>query len=175
MQIEKYHLGIRILHWVMAFVIIGLVIVGFLMADLLPRNYAHLGDLYYFHKSFGVLVLILVILRIAIRELSKIPDFPAQVSKFEAKIAKLVHYSFYIIMICMPISGYLMSNFAGRGVAFFGFNLPNIVEKNTVGRELMSEIHEIGAYVVIVLLTMHVAGVIKHKIKDKVSLLDRMI
>jgi len=163
---QKYHLSIRILHWLMATIIIAMLTLGFLMDS---------RFLYDIHKSFGVTILILFFVRIAARNLTRIPPLPEQIAKRERILAKLGHYSLYALFLLMPISGWLMSNWAGHPVKLFGLDLFNLVEENKSLGKLAYKAHETFAYALIIITSLHVLGFLKHKIVDKLNLLGRIL
>ena len=163
---EKYHLSIRVLHWLVAACVIGMLILGFLMDS---------RDQYNLHKSIGVSILILMAIRIISRLSTKTPDFPEQIKNNEAILAKLGHFALYAFLIIMPLSGWLMSNFGGHAVKLFGLEVFTLVEKNKELGKLAREAHEIIAYILIFLISIHVLAALKHLIMDKVNLLKRIM
>lgn len=158
---QKYPRAMRVLHWAMAFIIVGLVCVGAYMADL-PDDAVNKYDLYPWHKSFGVLILILVVARLVIRKLSAIPDLPSAFSDKEKLIIKIGHGTLYLLMIATPAVGYAMSCAAGAGVKFFGIALPSILEKNEELRETLGELHEMLAWALLIIAGLHALAAIKH-------------
>ncbi|MEI7669123.1 MAG: cytochrome b [Pseudomonadota bacterium] len=169
----KYHISIRTLHWLMAAVIICLIAVGLIMGEI-PREDPMRGTMYSLHKSFGVFVFFLVILRVFFRFRYQVPALPNVIPEIERKLAKSGHYIFYFFMFAMPLSGYLTSNYFGFGVNFFGITLPKIVGIDKELGSFFAESHETLAYILILLIFLHIGGVIKHYIKDKTNLLTRM-
>lgn len=163
---NKYHISIRILHWLVALIIFGMLIVGFTLED---------TKLYSLHKSFGVVVLALFFLRFVSRILSKAPDFPVQIKKTERVLAKVGHFSLYALMFLMPISGWLMSNFSGRPVKLFGFRLFDLVGADKELAGFANQAHEILAYLLVIIVSLHVIGFLKHLIVDKLNLLKRIL
>jgi cytochrome b561 len=158
---KKYPLTMRILHWAMALIIVGLVCVGSYMADL-PDDAVDKYALYPWHKSFGVLILILVVARLVIRKLSVIPDLPSAFSSKEKLIIKIGHGTLYLLMIATPAVGYAMSCAAGAGVKFFGIALPSVLEKNEALFENLSEVHETLAWALLIIAGLHALAAIKH-------------
>lgn len=162
----KYHFSIRVLHWLMALIIIAMLAIGFLM---------NTPQLYGVHKSFGVVILVLFFVRIIARNITKVPALPEKIAKRERNIAKLGHYAFYVLFLAMPISGWLMSNWAGHPVKLFGLELFYLVEENKPYGKIANQMHEIFAYILIIIISLHVLGFLKHKIVDKVNLLPRIL
>lgn len=165
----KYPFLMRAFHWVMSVIIIALLIVGFLMTGWWSDK-PFTGDLYFWHKSFGVLILLLIALRIPTRfyyrgQRPTMDNIP----KHERFLAEAVHKLLYVFMVVMPVSGYLMSSFhpESPGVPFFFGYIPNIFPKNLEAAQWLSDVHGISAYCLLVLLFLHVAGVVKHRLFDK--------
>ncbi len=161
----------KTLHWLMAAIILTLIGVGIYMADL-PKETAeqkqYAFQLYDLHKSFGVLALVLIIVRLAWLAVSPAPALPASFEPKEKAVVKALQGLLYLLMIILPVSGYLMSNAGGHPIHFFGlFEMPAIVgESKSVGG-FTHEVHEIGGWTILVIIVLHMAGVIKHRLKDK--------
>lgn len=164
----KYPLLMRILHWVIGLMIISLLAVGFFMADI-PDDAPNKYDLYPLHKAFGFIVLILVLGRILVRVISKVPALPQSLAAWEVKLSHIVHILLYIAMITMTWSGYLMSSFFphSQGLDLFGIvTVPDLVEKSEEWSGFFHEIHGYCAWFFVALLVFHIAGVIKHRFFD---------
>lgn len=161
------------LHWLMAFLIIGLWCVG-LSLDELPK-----GDLRTqiigMHKAFGVVVLALAVLRLAWRATHPAPALPDHMPGWEQLGAKLGHLALYALMIAIPVDGILMSQSGGRAVSVFGWVLPTFVEKNEQMKEFFGEGHELLAWVLAVVLLAHVAAALRHHVVLKDDVLRRML
>jgi len=170
----KYSLPIRILHWIIALLIIGLITVGLIMSDL-PKDAPNRPLLYSVHKSFGVTVLFLAVLRFALRLRLGGPPLPLAIPAMERILAQLGHYAFYGFMIAMPVSGYIMSNSFGLSVKWFGIELPKLFPTDRETGHLAADFHSLAAYSLIGLILLHVAGVVKHYLKERINLLSRMI
>jgi cytochrome b561 len=173
----KYPISSRILHWLMAAIILFLLGLGIYMSEFLSKEAPNRLDIYNLHKSLGALVLGLVFVRIINRFIFKAPALPNSLPKFERIAAHLAHVALYLLMIAVPLSGYLMSNLFGYPVHFFSVNLPNIVEANPDLGMKIHESHGVFAYILLGVIALHVAGVIKHKFFDKPEndVLKRMI
>lgn len=174
---QKYHITSRIIHWLMAAIIIFLLGLGIYMAQFLPKDALNRAEIYGLHKSLGALALVLILVRIINRSINKSPALPKAMNKFEKIAAHIAHGALYLLMIIVPLSGYLMSNYFGYPVAFFGIQLPFLVAQNPEIGKIFHEIHEIAPYVLIAVLVAHVAGVVKHRFFDKPEndVLKRMV
>lgn len=172
----KYPISMRIMHWIMALIIIGLVISG-LTHDTWPKDLK--PSFYYWHKSFGVVALLLIIARIFIRIKSrnKIPPLPETISKKDEKMSHAGHHTLYLLMVILPVSGYLMSMAGGYGVKAFGYALPNwfFDDKNKEIGNITHEIHQYGGIIIAIIVTIHILAVIKHAIFEKENLVKRMV
>jgi cytochrome b561 len=161
-DVEKYCISVRFLHWVMAVLFAVIIVVGFVMVEFKDSKP---WGLYELHKSLGVLVFGLVFLRLLARLISKAPPLPSD-TPFAAKfVAHTTVALMYVCMIAMPISGYVLSNSAGFPVKFFGTELPTLVAKNPELSEMVKDMHEIGGWVLICLIALHILGVILHHIR----------
>lgn len=169
------HFGIitTSLHWVMAILLIGLVILGLYMTWI-PISPQKL-KLYGWHKELGILALMLVMIRIVWR-LRNINPSLSSLSPLERLAAHTVHWAFYAFMFAIPISGWFITSAAGLPVSFFGlFLLPNIVPANEEQRLLFEEIHKWLSYGLIATFCAHVAAALKHHFINKDDILRRML
>jgi cytochrome b561 len=173
----KYSLSSRILHWLMAAIIIFLLGLGIYMTEFLSKEASNRMEVYSLHKSLGVMILVLIFVRIINRLIYKAPALPQTMSKIEIILSNLAHLGLYFLMIIVPFSGYLMSNSYGYPVAFFGYELPFLIEKNFDLASIFSKTHEISAYSLLFLVALHLIAVIKHRFFDKAenNVLKRMI
>lgn len=161
------------LHWIMAFLLIGLVALGLYMT----RIPISVQKLQYFgwHKEFGILALMLVTVRLAFRLSSLTPNLN-ELPSYEIIAARLVHFLFYIFMFALPITGWLISSAAGLPVSFFGlFILPTLIAANEANQSFFAEIHEWLAYALIVTFILHVGAALKHYFINKDKILQRML
>lgn len=167
----KYHISIRTLHWLTATLVILLLTSG-LTLDYWPKEYKK--HFYYYHKSFGMIILALVIMRIACRIIFKAPAYPEKFSKSTVYLAKGGTYLFYALLVAMPLTGYAMSMGGGHGVSVFGFPLPDLIGANKPLARTAYNLHEIFANLFIATIILHISAVLKHFFIDKENLLKRM-
>jgi len=168
------------LHWVIAVLIIGLIIFGILMTDPdTPNRFA----LYQWHKSFGILVLILSVSRLFWRLGHKPPPLPDHMSGFERFAAKATHIAFYGVMIGMPLLGWALVSSSTTNIPtqLFGTipwpHLPilSTLENKKPAEELFKLLHGSIGKATILLIALHVAAALKHHILDKDDILSRML
>lgn len=164
---SKYPLIMRLMHWLMALIILGLIACGWFMTSL-DDDVSYKYDLYHWHKSFGVLVLFLLFARVVFRWASRVPPLPETMPWYERKLAHLVHWLLYLMLFLVPASGYLMSGAApGRDVPFFKWTMPDLVEKNKELATILHDIHVVIPYVLLGIIALHVLGALKHRFMDK--------
>lgn len=162
-----------LLHWSMALIIIGMLVLGLYMVALPSSPWKF--KLYGWHKEFGVLILMLVAVRIAWRFANRIPTLPTYMPNWQKLGAESIVYAFYIMMLAMPITGWLMSSASGFPVSFFGlFVLPDLISQNKTLQQLFSTLHQWLGYGLIALVAMHVGAVLQHYLAYKDNLLRRM-
>ena len=175
----KYNILLRLVHWLTSVAIIGLILSGYFMTELNANNGDTLlgfgkWEVYRLHKSFGVIIIGLFVLRVLLRLATKTPELPFEVKPIDAILAKLGHFGLYMFIIAVPVSGVIMSMAGGYGVKVFGYALPSFIEKDKELGGLAHEIHIIIPYVMAGLIAVHIFAVFKHIIVDKVNLLKRM-
>ena len=173
MRTPNYSLVARLLHWVVALFIFVLLCVGFYMTGL-PVSPDKI-NVYMMHKSFGILVLLLVILRLGWRFLVPPPEALDAHQAWEKILAKGVHVLLYAALIAMPLSGWAMSSAGGFPAHFFGlFELPHLTAKNEAIFDLTRGVHGLLAWVILGLVALHAAGAFKHHFIDRDATLRRM-
>jgi cytochrome b561 len=161
------------LHWLMALLIIGLWCVGLVMEDLPKGDFR--SQVIGLHKAFGVIVLVLALVRLSWRAFNRAPELPAAMPAWERLGAKLGHVALYALMIVMPLDGILLSQAGGRAVNVLGFVLPTVMEKNDQLKHLFGEAHEAMGWALAVVLAIHVAAAIRHHVLLKDDVLKRML
>ena len=117
-----------VLHWLLAFLIAGLVGLGWYMMSI--EKQPNSGWYFDLHKSFGLLVFMLVLLRVPGRINHKPAELPARLPTWQAKLAHLTHWLLYASMILMPVTGFIGASLSKSGVAFFGIAFPAWVSPN---------------------------------------------
>ncbi len=171
---EQYSSGSKFLHWLIALIVIIMPCLSFFIGDL-PEKYV--GIAFTLHKSFGICVLVLMLIRIIWISYTGKPSLPATVAVWERLFSRFVQYSLYIFVILMPLSGWIMSTASKYDFNFFTlFQLPMPgIERDQHIAELMQQVHNKIAWIIIVLLTLHIAGAFKHYFIDKDEVMGRML
>lgn len=163
----------RLMHWFMALLLFGLLAIGLTLWGLGYDGVVGMfgeetaGMLYQYHKTFGILVLALVILRILMRRMWPAPAYDPPLSGLERVVGGGTHLLLYVLMIGLPIGGWVATAMSGYPIQFFDWTLPGLVPEN---KELGAQIflmHGIGGLVLLVLILIHMAAGLKHwKLKD---------
>lgn len=172
----RYSSGAIFFHWSIALLIIVNLLLGFLHENFGRENVPLVMGL---HKSIGLLVLLLSFGRVGWRVTHSPPADPSYLQTWEKLLAKAVHAFFYIAIIALPLTGWLMSSASPKRhpLDFFGlFSVPYLpVTQDKAGAEMFSEGHEVIAFITIALLVLHVLGALKHQILDRQPFLLRMM
>jgi cytochrome b561 len=162
------------LHWLLAVLIIGMLVLGYSLEDI-PRNTPARGFYVNLHKSFGVLVLVLVLVRLGWRFTHKPPPLEAGMPRWQAVAAAWSHRLLYLCILLQPLSGYLGSSFGKYGVKFFGIELPNWGWEDKALRGFFGEVHGVVAFTLAVLVVVHVLAALKHLLIDRDQVFQRMM
>ena len=171
---ESWGLASQLMHWGMAIIVISLLIVGTLMSDM--KDSPDKFILYYWHKSFGVLVLILTLARLWLRNSSPIPADSPAAPHWQNKLARWNVIALYALLFTFPITGLAMSLLGGHDVSFFSlFTLKALAVPMKPLATLAWEIHGFSFNVMLVLLSGHLLGGLYHHYIIKDNILRRML
>ena len=182
------------LHWLIGIAILFMFVLGWFMTELpkeTPKTTSfdifNLGLItweveeaqsqrsFYFnlHKSVGLSLLMLIVLRMYWRFTHRPPAFLNSMKLWEKHLAKATHHSLYLLMFLIPLSGIIMSAGSKYGIKWFGIKvIPGFDDKAI--RELFYEFHEIFGLLLLLILILHILGAVKHSIVDKDGTLRRM-
>ncbi|KND62406.1 Cytochrome B561 [Candidatus Burkholderia verschuerenii] len=161
------------LHWIIAIAIIAMLCVGFYMGSL-PRGLPFKSTLVNVHKSLGITVFLLVLLRIWARLAYSRPPLPPMQTWQRAAAASITQALLYVGMVGMPLTGYLGSSFNKFGTKFWGLPLPQWGWDDKGLRHIFFIIHEYLAWMMIAMIALHFLGALKHQLIDRDGLLRRM-
>lgn len=169
----SYTTTAKILHWVVAVLVVGSITVGIslgYMADGPQKD-----QLYDVHKSTGVLILGLMLLRIVWRLTHRPPSLPSSLPKWQVGASHAVHWTLYAILLIQPILGWVGSNAYGAPVPFFGmFELPRIASENKPFAEQVLAVHAAFGISAAVLIAVHVTAALYHGLSRQDGVLQRM-
>ncbi len=185
----------KVLHWLIAIGIFVMFGIGWFMADLpkeAPKQMAYdILDLgvytwnlseeasprtFYFnlHKSIGVTIFALILIRILWRFTHKPPALLTSYKAMERKLANGAHHLLYLLMVALPVSGIIMATYSKYGIKWFGINFLGGTDNKPM-RDLFKEAHEIIGLIMVTVIVIHILGALKHKFIDKDETLSRML
>ncbi|WP_439546079.1 cytochrome b [Sandarakinorhabdus sp.] len=169
---SRYSKGAITLHWLMAVLIIGNLAGGFLH-DFVPTEGGQRSLVMSLHKSFGLSIIVLSLVRLGWRLANPPPPLPNYFTTGERFLSKTVHGAFYAAMLALPLSGWVMADRNTRPLGWFGVPVPKFGVEKAIA-DTAHDLHEILGWALLALLALHVMGIIKHKWLDRDNLLPRM-
>lgn len=170
----KYHSTSIWFHWIIAFLVLSMLAAGFFLDDI-PKPYHATAIM--LHKSTGITILVLMMLRIAWIFWHGRAPLPKTVAVWEKVFARIVQYSMYVLVLVQPLSGWIMSTAADKIPRYFGlFPLPFPgIMPNEALSDSMFRLHGIVAWVLVFLIFFHIMGALKHHFIDKDTVLKAML
>lgn len=171
----RYSTGAMIFHWLIAV----LVIVNWRIAEAAEHaatkeaGSAIMAN----HKAVGITILVLTVLRLLWRFTHKAPPMSNLVPKWQQMLAKTVHVIFYVMLIGLPIGGWMAGSHFGLSIDYFGlFEIPPlpVTPDPETGKAIIGLHHE-GGEILLILVALHVIGALKHTFIDKVNGIGRML
>jgi cytochrome b561 len=160
----------RILHWLTAILIFAALIIGFVMVN-------SLGDyttLLMVHKTIGILVLIVVLIRIVNRLRHHPPGWPSTVGKLEGRIIIYSEKAVYAMLVAQPLIGWAMVSASGNRIGFGSFHLFPIAPFNLTLFAVLREAHSVVAYLFVLFIALHVSMILLHTVTLRDGMLRRM-
>jgi cytochrome b561 len=170
---DSYGWLTKVFHWLISFMIITLLIVGFTMASMEPSDQK--WQLYAGHKATGVIVLSLVVLRFLWRLVNTQVLLPIDIPAWQKAAARSTHYILYFFMFMMPISGIMMSRLGGHDIDVFGMFTIHALEKNPDIAKLFWQFHGYAAIGFVTMIVLHILAGLYHHFIRKDRVLMRMI
>lgn len=161
-----------LLHWVAALLVVFMVALGWYMTSIDDQP----GSNWYFdlHKSVGLVFALLVVARGLWRMTHTPEKLPAALQAWQVKLAKWTQYLLYLLMVVVPLAGYLGASYSKQGVQLFGLSTPQWATPNHDLAEQFYGIHSVLVWLLIVLVALHVLGALKHLLLDKDAVFQRM-
>jgi cytochrome b561 len=133
------------------------------------------GALYDSHKLLGVSILLIVLLRLGYRLTHGAPPSDRSLPPALTGISHLVHWSIYLLLIAVPIGGYIGVSYYGALNAFDTVPLPPVTEKDQKMAEVIFEYHKLAAWGLLTLVGLHIAAAIYHRFIRKDRVVERML
>jgi cytochrome b561 len=171
---SRYGVIAQLFHWI----IVALIVTQFVLANKagnLPVGAAKLATLAQ-HKSVGITILGLAILRLLWRLFGTTPALPTTTARWQGIAAHVSHFLLYALLIVIPILGWLMSSARNFPVSWFGLvTLPDFIEPSKAAYEALHDAHEAAAKTLFVIALVHIAAALKHHFIDRDNVLRRML
>jgi cytochrome b561 len=171
---SRYGAVAQLFHWA----VVALIVTQFVLANSagdLPNGPAKIAVLAR-HKSVGITILALAILRLIWRWFNAVPRPPVSVARWQRTAGHVSHFLLYALLLTIPVVGWMMSSARNFPVSWFGiFTLPDLIGPNRDTYEFLHELHETLASVLFVIALVHIAAALKHHFLDRDNVLRRML
>lgn len=155
----------RLLHWTIAVLLLAQLFFGWWLGDI-PRNTPARGYYVNLHKSTGLLLGLLILVRIVWRLRHGALALPDFVPRWQRTLASASHNLLYVLMLIVPVAGYLASNFSRHGVKFFNvLILPPWGSDDKQIYTLLNQAHKLAALLLLILVVLHVAAALMHGLR----------
>lgn len=177
---HRYHIALRLLHWWMAGLVLLAFIagstIGFLGFDGLRTHVGAAGTdfIYTAHKSLGVLILGFLLLRLGTRLLVGKPAYDTPLSPMQRFASSSVHILFYVLLLAMPILGWLATAAGGFPVHLFHWELPGLIARDRALSQTLFLWHQIIGFTLLGLLAVHIGAAFYHWRVRKDRIMERM-
>ncbi|MEM7056681.1 MAG: cytochrome b [Pseudomonadota bacterium] len=177
----RYPLIQRLLHWIIAIIVLGTLAAGLTIGilDGFKGTKEALGGeltgmLYKYHKTFGVIILGAMTVRIIVKLIMSKPEYAQPLGRFEHIASNAVHGLLYVLLLLMPILGWLATDAGNFPVQFFEGKIPGFIDKDMDLYGTLMGLHGFFGWLVAVLLVLHIAGALKHWLIDRDGVMGRM-
>jgi cytochrome b561 len=171
---EAYGIIAQSLHWFVAALVLVQIGLG-LYAARLPLSLARLQWLSR-HKSLGLAILALVLLRLAWRWMNRAPALPDSMPRWQRRAATATHGLLYLLLVLAPLAGWMHASAAGLSINWFGlFQVPDLLPKQAQLSELLLAAHRVCVALLALLILFHVLGALGHALVLHDGVLQRML
>ena len=170
----RWGLVSRLLHWFMALAIFFMFGLGVTMINM--RLSPMKLEAFMIHKSLGMLLLLIILLRLAWRMLSPAPDLPGTFSNRQKFLVRLGQWMMYGLLFCIPISGWVINSAANFPLQWFGlFEIPAITGANIAVEDYAKTVHLVLVCILGALVVGHIAAALHHHFVRGNDILQRML
>jgi len=175
-QAGRYVISARVLHWITAAIVLSLIAAGLKMVYAEPPVEADKLRLYNIHESLGVVVFALALWRLIVRWRNPPPALPEDIPSVFHLAAHATHGLLYVLLLAMPVIGFLGTNAWGFPLEWFGIlPIPSPLGPDETLAPILSALHWWGAFAIILLILAHVAGALFHHLIRRDPVLRRML
>lgn len=164
---NAYGVFTKTLHWLIAVSVVIMLVLGFWhhsISNAMP-----------IHKVLGLFVLALMLVRIMLIHINPGPKLPKGVSFFEQLLSIITKYSLYFVLLILPITGWIFTSVEHKAPELFGVIIPMPWFHDAALKIPFKSMHKLFAWVLLVLIVIHLIGVFKHQIRDKIKIINRMM
>lgn len=172
---QRYTRTAMLLHWLVALLLLGQFALGWYLESI-PRGVPARGYFVNLHKSTGLLIGLLILVRLGWRLTHTPPPLPVSMPGWQQQAAAASHYLLYVFMLVMPLSGYVASNFSRFGIDFF--NVYKLAPWGTDSKTVyafFNQTHIISSWLLLALVLVHVLAALKHLLVDRDTVFSRML
>lgn len=174
MTAVRYTLVQKTLHWSIALAVIGALAGGELIHWL--DNGSFKDQVYFLHKSTGILILALMVARVVARLFHGAPALPAEIPGWQRRVSGLTHFLLYALLVTMPLVGWAATSAYPAPLPFYGlFDIPALVGADRALSEQLFAIHRYMGRAILALVVMHIGAALFHGLVKKDGVFQRMV
>lgn len=157
---ERFSAPSRLLHWLMAVLVVAMLFIGVGMAASVSGRYSLLLSI---HRPLGIAILVLVAIRFINRLINKPPPLPATLPAVQRLAAKASHFALYALMFALPLVGWSMLSAGGDPIVLYGpWELPPILPQDAILYAGLRQLHTVLACLLFATFLAHVAAALFH-------------
>ncbi len=162
------------LHW-LTLLLMAAIYIFVELHEIFPKDSPGRSFMMRAHFSFGLLVMLLTLVRLGLRWTSPVPRIEPPIPRWQTVLSHWVHGLLYALMLGAPLAGWLMISAAGRPIFFFGMELPALLAKNEDLFKQIKEMHEIAGTLGYALIGLHAVAALVHHYIMQDNTLVRML
>ena len=171
---QPYDAVIRGFHWLVVALVLAQVAIALVLPSLLPKPAA--DSLTAWHLATGSTILLVMLLRLAWRLTHPVPPAPADLSPGLRVLARGTHWAFYLVLIVLPVLGWMAANAYGSTPWLLGLiPLPRLLAPNQALAETIGSVHRTVAMLLLALIALHVSGALYHALVKRDGVVRRIL
>lgn len=172
---RRYSAVNQALHWLTALCMFAILPLAWVMTSMTAKNPVH-DTLFNWHKTLGLIVLLLTLVRIVWRLFDGPPPYPPDIARWERALAHAFYSLFFVALLWMPITGFLTSYYGGHPVKLFNLiETPQLLPKDQARSHVFESLHLLGQWLIYGLIVLHLCAVTMHVIWRRTGVLGRML